>query len=363
MIILHICNIDNDGANGVSNVVPEHFKNQILINKTTGILVCGDVKIEKLDGYNNVFYLNEFKRIADLPSPFNCPELIVFHEVYPVKYISIFNQIRNKYNYIIVPHGCLTTNAQKIKKMKKVIGNFIFYKNFVKNAKYIQYLSEEEKNMSVNWNKKAFICGNGISASGKIKSDFKIDDKINLIYVGRYSVYHKGLDILINGFISNKEYVKKNNIFLNLYGKECYGGTSQLQDLVHNNCMDEVIKFNGPIYGEDKLAKILESDFFIQTSRLEGQPLGVMEALMLGLPVIVSEGTTFSDFVIDNDCGFVCSDVLEFSKMFEQIVKCKRSDELSKLSVNARTAAINSFSWDIIAKKSIDYYRKIINEL
>lgn len=114
MNLLHVCSITNNKTSGISNVVPEHFINQSKFVKVA-LLNCNNTQIERLKSEKNVFYYNEInKNIDNLPKPFNCPDLVVFHGIYISQYISIYNKILKKdIPYIIIPHGSLTKDAKK----------------------------------------------------------------------------------------------------------------------------------------------------------------------------------------------------------------------------------------------------------
>jgi len=49
--------------------------------------------------------------------------------------------------------------------------------------------------------------------------------------------------------------------------------------------LQNVVYINDGIFDDEKEKKQLESDFFILTSRFEGHPMGLIEALSYGLRV------------------------------------------------------------------------------
>lgn len=356
MNLLHICSITNNKVSGISNVVPEHFINQKHF-ANVALLNCNDTKIEKLEKEKNVFYYNEIKSINNLPKPFDNLDLVVFHGIYIPQYISIYKKVlRKNIPYIIIPHGSLTKDAQNIKPLKKMLGNLMFFNKFIEKARAIQYLSEFEQYMSNDYKNYSFVIGNGMIMPSIQKREFS-KDCIKLVYVGRYSVYHKGLDILLDG--CKKAYIKmiKNNIEINLYGsgnKEI----DHINEMIKKRNLERVVKANGPIFNNKKQAEIIRNDAFIQTSRLEGQPLGIMEAMFLGMPVIVSEGTTFGSAVKENSCGFVCSNPDEIATLFNNLKM--DVNKFIKFGENSRKYAMNNFSWNVIADKSIKKYKELI---
>lgn len=359
MIILHICQINNDKLNGVSCVVPKHFYYQSKLCKA-GLLICNNIKINELDNVPNVFNINDFdSKILNLPEPFNNPDLVIFHEIYHPIFLKLSKQLnKNNIPYIIIPHGSLTKEAQKIKKVKKILGNLLLFNKFVKQSKYIQYLSTNEQIASSHFKNKSFVSGNGMNCYDCKKQKFSYDG-LKLIYVGRYALYHKGLDILIDGCGIIKDFLIKNNIILDLFGANG-DGIEAVKKMVEKNGLQDLVFVHGPIVDTQKINEILKHDMFIQVSRLEGQPLGIMEAMLLGMPTIVSEGSTFSNIIEKNNCGYVASNPRQVADKI--VLAYKNKNQLMKLSQNAYNYAKLNFSWDKISKNTLNIYKKIIKE-
>lgn len=358
MNLLHICSITNNKISGISNVVPDHFINQKKL-ENVALLNCNKTRIERLKREKNVFYLDKIKNFDKLPKPFNHPDLVIFHGIYFLQYIKIYKKIlENNIPYIIIPHGSLTTDAQKIKPLKKYFANLFIFNKFIYKSNYIQYLSDNELNMSKKFNHNSFILGNGINKSNKIKEKFS-NNGIKLIYVGRYAIYHKGIDILLDSCEKAYDIMKKNNITLSLYGSG-NDGIEKIQKMVDEKKINDIVNVNGPIFGKEKREIILKHDFFIQMSRLEGQPLGIMEAMTFGMPIIVSEGTTFSKIADKEKCGFCCSNSSDFSHVIECIIK-ENADNFKLMGLNSLKYSKNNFVWDSVASNTIKKYKEIIN--
>lgn len=359
MNILHICSITNNKASGIAMVVPEHYLYQSKY-ENVAILNCNNIVIEKLKNKENVFYYKKNLKcnIKNIFKFWTKPDIVVFHGVYIKEYIIISKFFERKgIPYIVVPHGSLTYNAQKIKKVKKMIGNLLCFNSFINKSNCIQYLSEQEKKMSAFYKKKSFIAGNGIEKLEYRKTKFS-SVGLKLIYVGRYDIYHKGIDILIEGCSEIKDFLDKNKISLALYGRG-NDGKSKIIELVKKYSLEHIITVNDAIYGDEKINRILESDVFIQVSRLEGQPLGVMEAFMLGMPVILSNGATFEK-IEEYNMGYIANNSKEVG---EAIVKCyNERQSLNVKSDNSVKFFERNLVWDNVAKFTISNYKKILEE-
>ena len=360
MVVLHVACIDNSFLSGVSIVVPKHVKFQAQF-ADVALVNISNVKINNLD--NQLNYNPD--DILDVDVPYNNPDLVIFHECYNYKYIKIYKYlIRKKIPYIIIPHGCLTKYAQNHKKIKKKLGNLFVFNKFITNAAAIQYLSLQEYKSSLFKKCNSYVLGNGFN-SIPTKNEYMLKKKLkcdclNLIYVGRYDYMIKGLDQLLKAC----KLLKDNNISgirVNLYGVGSNKEVKIIDDYICNNRLNDIVKLNGSIYADKKRKILLKNDVFIQVSRSEGQPLGVIEAMCLGLPVILSEGTGYKKIIDDEHIG-ICTktDSLE---IYNAMVELKNNkDKLEYYSDNTYRYAVNNYSWSKIVKESLIKYEEIIKK-
>ena len=355
MKILHITDIYNPSGNGVAVAVKYYLKYESKNNEIAIYNLNSNIETN----IKNVFNKKDYNSINNLPMNFDKPDLVIFNEVYKKEYIKLYKYcLKNKIKYIIIPHGCLVDTAQKRKKLKKIIGNTLLFNKFIKNATAIQFLNIDEKNKSKFRYKKAIISGNGVDDFSERPSNNYCND---LVYIGRYSIYHKGLDKLVDICVQNKKWFIDNNIKIQLYGRTSANDLDILNKMIKENKIENIIIVNGAVFGDEKKKILLNSYAFIQISRHEGQPMGIVEALALGIPCIVTKGTNFADFVNETKSGIgVNFDDKEIFKAIKKIYINK--NERQKYALNAINSTKKYFYWEQIINELLVEYEKIVKE-
>ncbi len=204
-----------------------------------------------------------------------------------------------------------------------------------------------------------FLINNGVSSRlfdnkpllNRKKILKKMGIPINKVIIGFVGAFNerKGLDILLKALRGIDE-----DIFhLVLLGD---GNTRWLESLINENHLKgkvSIFSFQNPYIFYQLFS------FFILPSRREGFPLVVIEAMMMGLPIIRSNTQGASEQVKHGENGFLFenenSDELQFYCM-----KLLRNEKLRiEMGKKSREIAINRFTEDVMAKKTLELYSKV----
>lgn len=148
-------------------------------------------------------------------------------------------------------------------------------------------------------------------------------DGINFISIGRLS-RTKGFDNLILCFKQLKDNNLLNNVHLSIIGDG--EERKNLNDLIDNYNLKDNIHLLGSMNNPYALLK--KADMFILSSIHEGYGLVVIEALLLGTPVLSTKTVSISE-ILDNEYGLITDNLYESIKDIIQnrsIIDEKRSN-------------------------------------
>jgi glycosyltransferase involved in cell wall biosynthesis len=176
-----------------------------------------------------------------------------------------------------------------------------------------------------------------------------------VISVGRLD-YQKGYDLLLKAW--NIVCKQNNDWILDIYGDGVLKEEliKQAKDL---NIANRVI-FHGNV--KDIKEKYLNSSIYVLSSRHEGLPLVLPEAMECGLPVVSFACPCGPKDIIENNVDGILVDNGNVEKLAQEILKLIYSKETrEKIGNNARNKAKN-FTKEKIMSKWEKLFNKLINE-
>ncbi|PNL91958.1 glycosyltransferase [Aerococcus viridans] len=373
MNILHIAAVSFNKKSGTSVVIPKIVEEQNRLKNTNVALLNYSRNVELTDkqinenyNFDYIPYNKQLKSLEGLSVPFDRPDIVIIHGVYQWRINDLIKEIiKKEIPYILVPHGSITVTAQNQNKIKKQIGNKLFFNSIVKNAKKIQYLSSGEAEASTGWSSNYFVLGNGIDIPKKSnKRNFKNKNNqpININYIGRLDISHKGLDYLLESVNIIKRHLEDNFISINIYGPGKKNNEEKISKYIKENKLDKIVNMMGPIYGIEKEEMFLNTDINILLSRHEGLPTTVLEALSYGIPTLLTPGTNLADEVEKNKCGWkVEADTKEISSKIKQVLINSTEEEIDEYKANATKFVEVNYGWEKISTIALEEYGKIVS--
>ena len=329
MNIIHICNVTAK-PDGIKSVLKKLSVKQKEIgnNVRTFSLKEGDPDFEHLSSIRQFYKAIQSDR----------PDIVIFHSIYYFLYIPfvIILWLR-KIPYGIMLHGALSFENYKVSHIKKRIANILFFNQFIRNAKSIIYLNNNEYHNSIvkTINSNYTIIPNGCDRILELNYETEQpNEPIQIVYIGRIKRIHKGLDILLDAIelIQGWELCKK--VRFTFYGDGNDLELSWFKERIQQ--VSSIAEFKGPIYGEYKDDVMRKSDIFILTSRFEGMPMGMIEALSFGLPCVATVGTNLTCEIENYEAGWIAQNTVE-SVIKALLTMVREYRNVSTKGRNART--------------------------
>lgn len=365
MNILYISHLTPSKSEGPNNSVPAQVKAQsnydnIFWWNLTKVIQDHWLKTGLFHGEEE--YPN--KKISTLPKPFNSPDLVVFESFYYMDDVLLSWECRRrKIPYIITTRGALTKQGQAQKRLKKKVANFFLFRSMVKHAAAIQFLTTQEyKDSGDKWNKHYFIIPNGTYRQTELSfSDKDLTAGVNGICIGRFDPYQKGLDLLLESVDIKKDLLRKNKISIYLYGPERMTCREEFIKQVETRNLNDILVVKDGVYGDEKDKVLRNADFYIMTSRYEGMPMSMIEAMSYGIPCFATRGSNMAEEIDHWKAGWACeTSIRSITDTFDSFI-C----DLPKLREYGNNALRLSmkFDWNEIGRNTHEEYKKILSRL
>lgn len=355
MNILHVAKINKNKMNGINVVVPEHILSQSKFENVAFVNLY-DYQVEGLENFQ-IDGVNKNNFLQKCSEVFWVPDIIIFHGVNYVEHITMCKVLLDSdIPYIVVPHGGWTKQALRKKWIKKKLAYTTVFRKFVKNAVATQCLSQKElDNVEIKCANK-FIGTNGRSIDASKKESFS-NVGMKLLYIGRLEMNIKGLDLFVDAVLQIKGFMEDNNISVNIFGPATNIKNDNIAKYIAKKNLGKIICVNGPVIGDDKQELFESHDIFIQTSRTEGMPLGVLEAMGKGMPCVLTKGTNLADIMNDYAAGYDAgSSADSIASAITQAYNDR--DNWAVKSEQSIKIICENFEWDIISQNTIEEYRK-----
>jgi glycosyltransferase involved in cell wall biosynthesis len=266
--------------------------------------------------------------------------------------------------YVITPHASLDPWAMRqtfAKIAKKRVALALQMRSLIDSATFLHALNDEEvRGISLEgFRSPTEVVANGIFASefeslpakGSFRAAFpKIGDRPFVLFLSRLH-FKKGLDYLVDSFA--RAAARVGDLQLVVAGPDD-GGRAAMQRDVQARGLDDRVHVTGPLYGESKLAALVDAEVFCLPSRMEGFSIAILEALACECPVVISRQCNFPE-VAANDAGIVTA--LDSTEISEGIVSLAEDPLLrARLVARGRRMVHERFTWPVIARKMRDAY-------
>lgn len=269
--------------------------------------------------------------------------------------------------YIITTQGTLEPWALKYKGLRKRIYMSLVQKRILQEAASIHALTDEETKhiRAIGIENTIIKIPNGIDPQEfqnlPPRKDLDrlfpgLQGKRVILFLGRIHPI-KGLDLLAKTF--GKIARERDDVRLLIAGPNKEGYQAHIEKMLQTEGVLDKVIFTGMINGYEKMAVLNGADIFILPSYSEGFSIAVLEAMICGLPVIITSQCCFPEVEISK-AGFIIEP--DTYQLANSLSKLLNDPELCKvMGENGRELVLEKFTIDKIANQMINLYENIMN--
>ena len=223
--------------------------------------------------------------------------------------------------------------------------------NFIVVSKNIE--NEMKKRGAQN----VHVIPNGISDLWFKVPDAEIEGRI--LFVGRV-IPIKAIENLIQALKITKSQVPKT--YLHIVGPTPDKEYKKKLDAMTNKLelLDSIL-FTGPKTGEELEREYSECSLFVLPSKDESFGIVLLEAMASGKPVVASNVGGIPEIVVNEQEGSLV-DYGNPEQLADIIIKLLSDKELRRKMGHAGREKARNYNWNIIAEKTVNYYREIIGD-
>jgi glycosyltransferase involved in cell wall biosynthesis len=239
--------------------------------------------------------------------------LVIFHSTWTLFNLCLALVCRlRKIPYIVISHGSLDPfDLQKKAVAKQLLGPLLV-QNYLKGAVSIVCSTEREANDLESYGAQTprivlpwSVTVDHVSESrDDVRKRLKIaNDAFVIISIGRID-YKKGFPVLVPALKIVKE--SYDNVLLLIVGPDSNGYKGKVQKMVAQAGVEKSVRFIDTVQDVAKSNLIAACDCLALPSLNENFGNVVVEAMQLGLPVVVSESVYIADKIKEAGAGIVC---------------------------------------------------------
>jgi glycosyltransferase involved in cell wall biosynthesis len=266
----------------------------------------------------------------------------------------LFYAIENNIPVIVQAHGTVLPFFEK-QGLKKIY-DLVWGKKILQYTSKAIALTDIEANQYLTMGvlkNKIEVIPNGLDLlqfsdlpkRGGFRSKYGISDNEKIIlFLGRIHKI-KGIDLLINAYADLVR--EAGDVRLVIAGPD----ENYLSVITNQiNALNLPVKplFTGPVYGRDKLSAYVDADIFVLPSRYEAFPMTLLEAMVCGTPVIVSDNCGCEKMLENAGCGSIVNftDIQDFTCQARKVLNDPVNSK--KAALEGQRYIRNNFGWDRI---------------
>lgn len=267
---------------------------------------------------------------------------------------------RHRLPYVVSAHGMLDQWALRNKRLKKLIYSALFERTNLEKASCLHALTEAEANdyRQYGCTSPIAVIPNGVqvpqhTSSQTFLSQYPaLKEKRLFLFLGRLH-FKKGIDLLVRAW---QEIIARwPEAHLILAGPDFEGTRAQLSKLIEEQGLANHVLFTGMLRDDLKWSALAAAECFVLPSYSEGLSISVLEAMSMGLPVIVSEQCNLPE-IAEQDAGWVIPANVAALQSALKVVLGNSPKTNAATGQRGRIFVSGRYNWSHIAAQMAEVY-------
>ena len=263
--------------------------------------------------------------------------------------------------YVLSAHGMLEPWALANKKLKKKLYAAAFEHSNVSGAACVHALTSAEASDYRRFGYKGPIAviPNGVEEDASADPSLFLSQYPNargkrlLLFLGRIH-YKKGVDLLVEAWAQIADLYP--DALLVMAGPDSESTLARVIHIVERYDLQDRVLFTGMLAAEMKWSALAAASYFVLPSHSEGLSVAALEAMSMGVPLILSEQCHLSQV---EQCGAgwqVQTNVRSLATALQSALSASATTRRI-LSTEAKSLARREFSWSGVAERMGELYR------
>lgn len=295
------------------------------------------------------------------------PDVIHIHSVYTPALTSMakWAQLR-RIPYVISAHGGLSSATGLMNRARKLAYRRLFQIPDMNRALFVHAVSPSEPLCEYGVRVPIVVASNGFAPEEMPTEPDRallarrlpaLHGRRVFLFMGRLSMYHKGLDLLIQAFA----HARPENSALVIVGPDYQGYQAVLETMIRDLGLSTDVFLLGPVQGAERFHLLAGADVFVHPSRWEGSSLSVLEAAGSGLPSLLTGAADMNTGVIAQHGGAldVAPQICDIARALHTLTTMPK-EELVRMGRNAARVVTSQFGWNKAAATLIEGYRRFL---
>ena len=267
--------------------------------------------------------------------------------------------------YVVSPCGALDPHLRTRSRVAKALTERAWQRDMLDGAAALHFKTDEEAALVADLGLRApaVVAPNGVrcDAFGALPSGEAFRARYLgghggpvVLNLGRLS-HKKGLDVLARAFAIVAS--RHPDAMLVLAGPDDEDLTPSLRALSRQLGIDARVRFTGMLRGDDKLGALAAAGVWALPSHTENFGVAVVEAMAVGLPVVISPQVNIAREIAEAGAGIVCERTPE---AFAAQIIALLDDASTRVSLGGRARAFaRRYDWSEVAPQLARMYASV----